>query len=550
MTKSYKKDELLFVPLGGCGEIGMNLNLYGFQGKWLMVDLGITFGQELGLDILMPEPSFIEKNKGDLLGLVLTHAHEDHIGAVPYLWEKFKCPLYATPFTAFLVREKLKEAGLLSQVTLHEIPLKGTFQLGPFDLSYVSLTHSIPEPNALIIRTSAGVIVHSGDWKLDHDPLVGEKTDETALKKLGDDGVLALVCDSTNVFEDGYTGSEAAVRSHLTKLVAKQKGRVLISCFASNVARLSTALEAAHQTGRRVALIGRSLHRMYAAARSCGYLDKVDFLEESDIKKVPPEELLLICTGSQGEPRAALFRIANRQHPRVHLEEGDTVFFSSRRIPGNENSIKAVQEKLIQQGVTVITDKQAPIHVSGHPSKGDLKEMYAWLRPQLLIPVHGEVAHLREHARFGQKCGIAQTLAPANGQVIALNPDNFGVVDEVHWGRLALDGHQLIPRRSDMLRDRFKLSQSGVIFVSLILRKGKLQGAPLISTLGVGEPDFVEKSLDSLKEDLVALFAQSHKGELSFDEGVKEMVRTTVRRSLQALKGTKPLVVTHIITDS
>tara|TARA_A100000171_G_scaffold40372_1_gene40634 strand:- start:1795 stop:3444 length:1650 start_codon:yes stop_codon:yes gene_type:complete len=547
MTQHYNKNELLFTPLGGCGEIGMNLNLYGYQGKWLMVDLGITFDQDLGLDIIMPDPGFIEENKSDLVGLVLTHAHEDHIGAVPYLWQKLRCPIYATPFTAFLVKEKLREADLLEQATIHTIPLKGAFQLGPFDLSYVSLTHSIPEPNALIIKTPAGVVVHSGDWKLDHDPLIGEKTDENTLKELGEQGVLALVCDSTNVFEKGHTGSEADVRKNLIKLVSKQKGRVVISCFASNVARLSSALEAARETGRRVAFIGRSLHRMYEAARSCGYLDKVDFLEESEIKQVPPEELLLICTGSQGEPRAGLSRIANRQHPRAQLEEGDTVFFSSRKIPGNEHQIKAVQEALIHHGINVITDKEAPIHVSGHPSKGDLKEMYSWVKPKILVPVHGEVAHMREQAQFGKKCGIEQAIVPANGQVIALNPENPGVVDEVHWGRLALDGNQLVPRRSDMLRDRFKLSQAGVIFVTLTLRKGRLKGEPLISTMGVGEPDFVECSLDSIKDSIIDMIAQADEAHLNFEDGLKEMVRVTVRRALNALKGKKPLVVTHLV---
>lgn len=548
MTKYYDKKELLFVPLGGCGEIGMNLNLYGYQGKWLMVDLGVTFDQELGLEVLMPDPAFAEENKEDLVGLVLTHAHEDHIGAIPYLWERFRCPIYATPFTAFLVRDKLKEAGLLQGAVIHEIPLKGSFKLGPFGLEYVSLTHSIPEPNALIIRTSAGTVVHSGDWKLDHDPLVGELTDENALKKLGEEGVLALVCDSTNVFEKGYTGSEAAVQKELIKLVKKQKGRVVISCFASNVARLSTALEAARQTGRRVAFAGRSLHRMYAASRASGYLKKVDLLDENEVRNVPANELLLVCTGSQGEPRAALSRIARRQHSRIQLEEGDTVFFSSRQIPGNEHQIKAVQELLIQHNVAIITDKDAPIHVSGHPSKADLKDMYYWIKPQILVPVHGENAHMREQARYAKKCGIPHSLVPENGQVIALNPESLGVIDEVNWGRLALDGHQLVPRSSDMLRDRFKLSQAGVIFVTVVIKQGQLKGEPVVTSTGVGDPNFMENALIHIKDSIYDALVQADKSQLNFDDGVKEMVRVTVRRSLNSLKGKKPLVLTHIVS--
>lgn len=548
MTQHYDKEELLFVPLGGCGEIGMNLSLYGHQGKWLMVDLGVTFDQELGLEVLMPDPSFAEDNKKDLVGLVLTHAHEDHIGAVPYLWNKFCCPIYATPFTAFLVREKLKEVNLLSEAVIHEIPLKGSFTLGPFGLEYISLTHSIPEPNALVIRTKAGTVVHSGDWKLDHEPLVGDVTDENALKKLGDKGVLALVCDSTNVFEKGYTGSEAAVQKEIIKLVKKQKGRVVISCFASNVARLSTAIEAARQTGRRVAFVGRSLHRMYAASRSCDYLEKVDILDEKEIKQTPARELLLICTGSQGEPRAALSRIARRQHPHIQLEEGDTVFFSSRQIPGNEHQIKAVQELLIQNGVALITDKDAPIHVSGHPSKADLKDMYSWLRPEILIPVHGENPHMREQARYAKKCGIPQAIVPVNGQVIALNSDNLGVVDEVPWGRLALDGNQLVSRSSDMLRDRYRLSQSGVIFVSVMIKQGRLKGDPHVTSVGVGDMAFMQSALSHIKDAIFDVLVQADQSQLNFEDGVREMVRLAVRRSLNVLKGKKPLVVTHVVS--
>lgn len=545
--KQYNKDDLFFLPLGGAGEIGMNLNLYGTQGKWLMVDLGVTFTQELGLEVLMPDPQFIVENRRDLVGLVLTHAHEDHIGAVGYLWEKLKCPIYATPFTAALVRAKLQEAGVLKEATVHEIPLSGAFELGPFSLSYVTLTHSIPEPNALIIKTKAGTVVHTGDWKIDTDPLIGKTTDTDTLTRLGDEGVLALVCDSTNVFEKGHTGSEAEVRKHLIPLVAKQKGRVAIACFASNVARLATAFEAAKQTGRRVALVGRSLHRMVDAAKACGYIKAENLVKESEIKTMAPEELLIICTGSQGEPRAALARIAARQHPQVHLDEGDTVIFSSRRIPGNEPQIKVVQEALLMRGVSLITDKDAHIHVSGHPSRGDLKDMYDWVRPQILVPVHGELAHMREQARWGKKCGIAQTIVPQNGQIIALNAQNLGIVDEVTFGRIALDGMELVPSRGPMVRERQKLATCGVVSVSLRLVKGRLKDAPNLVCVGVVEKEEEAALRLEIMDELKGLIGLATKDKLENETAVKDLVSSCVRRTVNAFKGKKPVVVVHIV---
>ncbi|MBA4750030.1 MAG: ribonuclease J [Alphaproteobacteria bacterium] len=545
-TKQYNPEELLFLPLGGAGEIGMNLNLYGYGGKWLMVDLGVTFTQDLGLEVLMPDPAFIVENKKDLVGLVLTHAHEDHIGAVPYLWTRLKCPIYATPFTAALVRAKLKEAGILHEVTLHEIPLGGAFEMGPFSLQYISLTHSIPEPNALVIKTGAGVVVHTGDWKIDEDPLIGQRTDVAALQKLGDEGVLALVCDSTNVFEKGHTGSEAEVRKHMIPLIKKQKGRVVVACFASNVARLATAFEAAAQTGRRVALVGRSLHRMLEAARACGYIKTDLLLKEEDVKSVPRDELLLVCTGSQGESRAALSRIAARQHPHVKLEEGDTVIFSSRRIPGNEDQIKVVQEALTQRDIILITDRDAHIHVSGHPSRGDLKDMYTWVRPQILIPVHGENAHMREQAKFGLKCGIPQALVPRNGDILAVNTERAGVVDEVTWGRLALDGMELVPNTGPMVKERQKLASAGVVSVSVRLVKGRLKESPQISLLGVVEREFEARVREDILENLHMLIDVTPVEKLTTEATLKELISVTVRRALQAFKGKKPLVMSHI----
>ena len=386
MTDAFspKRDELLFLALGGAGEIGMNLNLYGHAGKWLMVDLGITFGDEStpGVEVIMPDISFIKERVGDLVGLVLTHAHEDHIGAVPYLWPQLKCPLYATPFTASVLRRKLEEAGLAKEAPITLIPMSGKVSLAPFEVELITLTHSIPEPNAVVIRTPLGAVLHTGDWKLDPTPLVGEATDEAALRKLGDGGVLAMVCDSTNVFVEGASGSEADVRDSLREVIGKLNDRVAVGCFASNVARLETITRVAMEHGRQVALIGRSMWRMVASAQENGYLtDLPEFIQEHDVGYFPRDKILMICTGSQGEPRSALARIARKEHPHVTLEPGDTVVFSSRTIPGNEKSIAQLQNDLTRQDVRVITDREEDIHVSGHPARDELIEMYQMIRP-------------------------------------------------------------------------------------------------------------------------------------------------------------------------
>ncbi|MFN9001593.1 MAG: ribonuclease J, partial [Holosporales bacterium] len=378
-TKFKHPEHLYFLPLGGSGEIGMNMNLYAYQNKWLMVDCGITFTRDLGIEVLMPDPSFIAERRKDLVGLVLTHAHEDHIGAVPYLWERLRCPIFATPFTAFLVREKLKEVGLLKQAIVTEVPLDSEITLDPFKIRYITLTHSIPEPNALAISTDAGTVIHTGDWKIDPEPFVGAQTDIKTLSQYGDQGVLALVCDSTNAFVHGRTGSEAEVRSELAGLIAQQKNRVVVACFASNVARVESAALAGQSAGRKVVLAGRSLFRMDDAARSCGYMKGMPkFLDEDKVKGLRRDETLIICTGSQGEPRSALARIASGQHPRIKLDAGDTVIFSSRVIPGNEDAIKVLQNQLHDLGVHVITDHEEEVHVSGHPARDELKDMYAW----------------------------------------------------------------------------------------------------------------------------------------------------------------------------
>uniref|UniRef100_A0A2B4R176 Ribonuclease J 1 n=1 Tax=Stylophora pistillata TaxID=50429 RepID=A0A2B4R176_STYPI len=506
---------LRFLPLGGSGEIGMNLNLYEYGGKWLMVDCGVTFAHDLGLELITPDPSYIIDRRDDLVGLVLTHAHEDHIGAIVLLWPQLKCPLYATPFTAALIRRKLQRAGLLDQVELNVIPIKGTFNLEPFSLEYVTLTHSIPEPNALVIKTPAGSVVHTGDWKLDPNPLIGEVSDQKRLEELGDEGVLALVCDSTNATLAGRTGSEADVREALTDLVAQQKDRVAIACFASNVTRLETAARVAEATGRQVALVGLSLWRMYEASKEVGYLTNVSpFLKAEEAMGLPKNEVLLVCTGSQGEERAALARISQKQHPEVHLSAGDTVIFSSRMIPGNEEQVHALHLRLEEQDINVITSEETFTHVSGHPAQDDLKDMYAWVRPQVLVPVHGERRHMKVQAKLGEEAGIPHTIIPHNGSLIELVKDKAPkVMDTVPAGRWALDGQDLIPLGSPHLKERERLKEAGFVAVTIVVdAKARLIASPQMTFMGVSSKDRLLKTQENVENAIEdALLEMPHK---------------------------------------
>src|SRR5579875_1823214 len=486
-------DELVFLPLGGSNEIGMNFNLYGFgppdARQWIVVDLGVTFGDQTtpGVEVILPDPSFIEEHADDILGIVLTHAHEDHIGAVPWLWPRLKAPVYATPFTAFLVREKLRDADLLDEVQIHEVPLGGTIDLGPFHIELVTLTHSIPEPNGLAIRTPLGTVLHTGDWKIDPDPLLGSQTDAGALRKLGDDGVLAMVCDSTNVFVDGVAGSEAEVRVALNGLISQLKGKVAVGCFASNVARMDSVIRAAVDNDRRVCLLGRSMHRMAAAARYVGLLNHVpEFVSDAEAGYFPADKILYLCTGSQGEPRAALSRIADGTHPHVSLGEGDACVFSSRLIPGNEIPIRNLQNKLADRGVRLSTERDHPgIHVSGHPCRDELAQMYHWARPEIAIATHGERRHLLEHVAFARDLQTPQALAPRNGEMIRLAPGRAEVIDEAPAGRLFLDGGMLTPENSDPLRERRHAAANGILVVAVTLdKRGRLASPPEVRAIG------------------------------------------------------------------
>ncbi len=551
MLESIGKEDLYFLPLGGTGEIGMNLNLYGHDGKWLMIDLGITFADESdpGIDVLMPDPAFIEARRGDLVGLVLTHAHEDHIGAVPYLWRRLRCPIYATAFTAAILRGKLQEAGLLEEAAITEVPLSGRFSVGPFEIELITLTHSIPEPNAVVLRTAAGTVLHTGDWKLDPEPLVGEDYDEAALKRLADEGVLAMVCDSTNALVEGDSGSESEVRDNLMALVGRLKQRVAVACFASNVARVETVFRVAAAHGRRVALSGRSLRRIYQAARDSGYLnDLPPPISDKDVGYLPREEILLLCTGSQGEPRAALWRIARDEHPQVALEEGDAVIFSSRMIPGNERAIHRLHNALAGLGVEVIADGDQRLHVSGHPARDELVQMYQWVRPRVAIPVHGETRHLVEHAALARACQVPLALVAANGSLIRLAPGPAEIVEQVPSGRLALDGNRLIAADGAVMRARRRMHFNGSAVATLVVDgEGRLREETRLATEGLVDAEIEPETLDAARQAIADALERLPADARRRDEEVSEAARIALRRAFHKAIGKRPVTQVHLV---
>ena len=548
-----KTGELVFLALGGAGEIGMNLNLYGLgpAGKetWVMIDLGITFGggQVPGVDVILPDPGFIVEHRDRLAGLVLTHAHEDHLGAVPYLWQRLQCPVYATPFTISILKRKLAETDFADQVEIIEVPLGGRFTVGPFDMELITLTHSIPEPNAIAIRTPVGTVLHTGDWKFDPDPVVGDAADVEALKRLGDEGVLALVCDSTNVFTPGVSGSEAELLKSLSELIADAEGRVAVACFASNVARLETIAKAARANGRDVVLAGRSLVRINDAARENGYLADVPaFLEEEDAGHLPEDKAVIVCTGSQGEPRAALSRIANDDHPNVTLGEGDLVIFSSRIIPGNEASIGRLHNQLVRRGIRVVSTTDHFVHVSGHPARDELTRMYQLSRPKLAVPVHGELRHLREHARLALECQVPMAIAAENGAMIRLGPGKPQITGTVPVGRLAADGNRLVPMDGELIRSRTRTVYNGAAVVTLVLNgSGGLAAEPELSAIALlesGDDPITDEAKEAARAAVEGLKAKQ-RGD---DETVREAVRIAVRRSFRKSLDKNPVITVHL----
>ncbi len=545
-------DEVLFVPLGGTGEIGMNLNVYGHDGAWMIVDCGVTFGDPAypGVDVMTADPTFIEDRRDRLAGLLVTHAHEDHVGAVAHLWPRLRCPVYATPFTMAVLRRKLEEAGIAGKVPVHEVALGGDVSIGPFDLTLVTLTHSIPEPNGVVIRTPAGTIFHTGDWKLDPDPLVGETTDEAALRKIGAAGVLAMIGDSTNATVEGAAGSEAEVRDSLMELVGDFPERVAFACFASNIARVQTVAEVAHAHGRAVGLVGRSLWRMTDAARASGYLrDLPPFVREDEAMLLPRDKVGLICTGSQGEPRAALSRIARDDHPNIALDEGDTVIFSSRIIPGNEVPIGRLQNQLVSMGVRVITEKDHFVHVSGHPARDELRQMYQWIRPRIAVPVHGEGHHLRAHSELARECQVPHTPIIENGDVLRLHADGPEICGQVQAGRLAVDGHDLIRLDDKNLHERNHMLWNGAATLTLVVdRKGYAVSEPQLSAPGLlADTDEDYDLLDDVIDDVLDALSELKANERRDDDKLSERLRRTVRRSFRDRRGKNPKVEIHLV---
>ncbi len=548
MPAPNSRDELVFLPLGGSGEIGMNFNAYGFgppsRRQWIIVDCGVLFGREAatpGVDVIMPDIRYLAERSQDILGIIATHAHEDHIGAIAPLWPMLKCPVYATPFTAALIEGKLEEAGLLGRVKLKTVPVGGSLTLGPFAMDFISITHSILEPNLIAIRTPLGLIAHTGDWKIDPEPMLGEETDTARIRALGDEGVLALVCDSTNALQSGHSGSEANVRTSLTDLVGTLKGRVAVTAFASNVARLTTVAHAAKTHGRKLALVGRSMHKIVQAARDTGYLkDFPATLDAAEAAELPARKVLYLCTGSQGEPRAALARIAEGNHPHVALGKGDAVIFSSRIIPGNEIPIFELHNKLCALGVEVLTEQDHFVHVSGHPARDELAQMYAWTRPRIAVPVHGELRHMAEHARLAKSLQVPEALVPANGQLYRLAPGPAELIDEVPSGRMHLDGRVLVAEGEGLTKSRRAMAYAGLIAITLIVDgKGRVAADPAILTEGIPEP--VEEAIFNAVDETTR---RHPKGD---PDALAEAVRRSARRAANEAWGKKPVTRVTIV---
>jgi ribonuclease J len=550
--KSERKGaDFVFLPLGGVGEIGMNLYLYGYgrdgARDWLIVDMGVTFGSEAepGVDVILPDISFIEEERHNIVGLLLTHAHEDHFGAVIDLWPQLAgVPVYATPFTAEMLKSKLAEIGLVNGFPLNVMPLGDRRTIGPFDVELISMSHSIPEPSAVVIRTPLGAALHTGDWKLDENPLTSAPTDAVRLKQLGEDGLAALICDSTNAVRDGVSPSEADVAVTLARLIREAPQRVAVTTFASNVARIGSVAKAARAAGRELVVVGRAMFRVIEAAQATGYLDPdLAFHEETAFAKLPPRKVVALCTGSQGESRAAMARIAQNEHPNVKLDAGDMVIFSSRTIPGNEKAVSRVQNGLADMRVEIITDQDAPVHVSGHPRRGELEQLYRWVRPSVAIPMHGEGRHLEAHATFAEKLGVSQVVRARNGAMVRLLPGPAEIIDDVPVGRLYRDGMILTRADHGQVRERRKLSFAGAVAVSLVLsEKGHLLAEPEVALTGLPAADNEGTSFAEIVRDAVAGTIDSLPKPKRKDQAlVSEAVRRSVRAAVNQAWGKKPM---------
>ncbi len=552
---SNKKEELLFCPLGGSGEIGMNMNLFSYgkpeAQKWIIVDIGVTFADDSipGIDLIYPDPGFIIDKKKDLLGIVLTHAHEDHIGAIAHIWPKLKCKMYATPFTAALIKEKFKEKKIDIGKNLQIVDLNGNIKLGPFKIEFITLTHSILEPNGLLIETPAGIVLHTGDWKVDPNPLIGNKIDQTKLKEIGNKGVLAMICDSTNVLSHGRAGSEADVRTNLLKLMSNLKKRIIVTSFASNVARMETIFYCAEKTKRQISLVGRSMHRIYKAAKQCGYLKNViNPIDAREAKKISREKIVYLCTGSQGEPMGAMMRIINYTHPDVFIEKEDTVIFSSKIIPGNEKKLYKLHNQLIKNQIDVISEETDFVHVSGHPNREDLRDMYDWVKPKSVIPVHGEHRHMAEHISFAKEMQVPYPVQVENGDIVKLFPGQKPeVFDKAPVGRLYVDGIISVNEDSQSIRERKNLANNGYLEVTILINgKGKLFKKPLVSFKGlpIEEAQDFFYDLEDEIENISRTFSLNNKKQ---ESNLIEALKISCRKIVKEKTGKKPYTNINLV---
>ena len=549
------KQELLFCPLGGAGEIGANMNLYGYgnpgEHKWIMVDIGVTFADDTlpGIDLIYPDPGFIVDKKDSLLGIVVTHAHEDHIGAIAHLWPMLKCNIYATPFTSVLIQEKFREKHVDINNYLKIVELNGVVDLDPFLIEYVAMTHSILEPNGLRIKTPAGVVLHTGDWKIDENPMVGKNIDVDRLKQIGKEGVLAMVCDSTNIFTVGRSGSEETVRRSLLKIMERLKKRIIMTSFASNVARMETIFYCAEKTGRQISLVGRSMHRIFKAARQCGYLKNIiDPIDPREAKNISREKIVYLCTGSQGEPMGAMMRISNYTHPDVFIEKGDAVIFSSKIIPGNEKKLYKLHNQLVKDGMEVISEENEFVHVSGHPNRDEMKDMYNWIKPKCVIPVHGEHRHLIEHINFAKEMQVPNPVLVENGDIVKIFPgDKPEVYDKAPTGRLYLDGNISVHEQSQSIKDRKNLSSNGYLEVTILINsKGNIHDNPILSFRGlpINEEDEFTYELENEIEKITKSFKiGSRKQEHNLIDALKIACRKFTKEKI----GKKPYTNINLV---
>ena len=549
------KEELLFCPLGGSGEIGMNMNLFAYgkpeNQKWIIVDIGVTFADDSvpGIDLIYPDPGFIISKKDDLLGIVLTHAHEDHIGAIAHIWPQLNCKIYATPFTSLLIKEKFKEKQIDITNKLVVVNLNGTVNLDPFTIEYITLTHSILEPNGLRIKTPIGTILHTGDWKVDPNPLIGDKINSKRLTEIGKEGVLAMICDSTNVFSIGKSGSEGDVRKSLLNIMSRLKKRIIVTSFASNVARMETIFFCAEKTGRQISLVGRSMHRIYKAAKQCGYLkETIDPVDSRDAKKISRDKIVYLCTGSQGEPMGAMSRISNYTHPDVFIEKDDTVIFSSKIIPGNEKKLYKLHNNLVKEGIEVISEDNEFVHVSGHPNREDLKEMYNWVKPKCVIPVHGEHRHMIEHINFANEMQVPYTVQVENGDIVKLHKNQKPeVYDKAPSGRLYLDGNVSVDEESKSIKERKNISNNGYLEATILVNpKGKMHQKPILSFKGlpIEKTEEFTYGLEEKIVDVAKTFSLNNKKQ---EINLIDALKTACRKYSKEKTGKRPYTNINLI---